>query len=115
MGRDFAFYCGAALLLSCTIPAFFIVKGAWLQHRASTLALWIMFVMTVPQFADKIAPVPSTHNPKAFFAVSFVALLANVALFVYQIIRINKKKLNPLKDEIYAETKTYQKVLAENV
>jgi len=112
---DHSFYCGVALLLSCTIPAFFIVKGAWLQHRASTLALWIMFVMTVPQFADKIAPVPTTHNPKAFFVVSFVALLANVALLVYQIIRIKKKKLNPLKDEIYAETKTYQKVLAENV
>jgi len=112
---DHSFYCGAALLLSCTIPAFFIVKGAWLQHRASTLALWIMFVMTVPQFADKIAPVPTTHNPKAFFVVSFVALLANVALFLYQIIRIKKKKLNPLKDEIYVETKTYQKVLAENV
>lgn len=61
---DHSFYCGVALLLSCTIPAFFIVKGAWLQHRASTLALWIMFVMTVPQFADKIAPVPTTHNPK---------------------------------------------------
>ena len=112
---DHSFYCGAALLLSCTIPAFFIVKGAWLQHRASTLALWIMFVMTVPQFADKIAPVPTTHNPKAFFVVSFVALLANVALVLYQISRIKKKKLNPLKDEIYAETKTYQKVLAENV
>ncbi|MBW6492743.1 MAG: hypothetical protein K0B15_16280 [Lentimicrobium sp.] len=112
---DHSFYCGAALLLSCTIPAFFIVKGAWLQHRASTLALWIMFVMTVPQFADKIAPVLTTHNPTAFFVVSLVALLANAALFVYQIIRIKKKKLNPLRDEIYAETMTYQKVLAENI
>lgn len=44
-----------ALLLSCTIPTFFIKRGAWLQHRASTLALWIMFVMTIPQFADHIA------------------------------------------------------------
>ena len=112
---DHSFYCGVALLLSCTIPAFFIVKGAWLQHRASTLALWIMFVMTVPQFADKIAPVPTTHNPKAFIFVSFVALLANVTLFVYQTIRITKKKMNPLKDEIYVETKTYQKVLTEHV
>jgi hypothetical protein len=112
---DHSFYAGVALLLSCTIPAFFIVKGAWLQHRASTLALWIMFVMTVPQFADKIAPVPTTHNPKAFFVVSFVALLANFALFGYQIIRIKKKKMNPLKNEIYTETKTYQKILAENV
>jgi hypothetical protein len=112
---DHSFYCGVALLLSCTIPAFFIVKGAWLQHRASTLALWIMFVMTVPQFADKIAPVPTTHNPKAFFIVSLIALLANFALFVYQMIRIKKNKLNPFKDEIFAETKTYQSVLAENV
>ncbi len=111
---DHSFYSGVALLLSCTIPAFFIVKGAWLQHRASTLALWIMFVMTVPQFADKIAPVPTTHNPKAFFIVSLVALLANGALVVYQIIRIKKKKLNPLKDEIYTETKTYQKILADH-
>jgi hypothetical protein len=112
---DHSFYCGVALLLSCTIPAFFIVRGAWLQHRASTLALWIMFVMTVPQFADKIAPVSTTHNPKAFFAVSFIALLVNAALFVYQIIRIKKKQMNPLKNEIYAETKTYHEVLAEHV
>lgn len=112
---DHSFYCGVALLLSCTIPAFFIKKGAWLQHRASTLALWIMFVMTIPQFADKIAPVPTTHNPKAFFIVSLVALLANLALFLYQAFRIIKNKKNPLKDEIYSETKTYMKVVAENI
>ncbi len=33
---DHSFYCGVALLLSCTIPAFFIVKGAWLQHIAKS-------------------------------------------------------------------------------
>jgi hypothetical protein len=112
---DHSFYAGVALLLSCTIPAFFIKKGAWLQHRASTLALWIMFVMTIPQFADKIAPVPTTHKPEAFFIVSFVALIANLALFVYQTIIIIKKKKNPLKDEIYSGTKTYMKVIADNV
>jgi len=112
---DHSFYCGVALLLSCTIPAFFIKKGAWLQHRASTLALWIMFVMTIPQFADKIAPVPTTHKPEAFFIISFIALVANLALFVYQAIRIIKSKRNPLKDEIYAGTKTYIKVMADNV
>ena len=64
---DHSVYCGVILLLSCTIPAFFIKKGCWLQHRAHTLALWIMFIMTVPQFADRLAPVPTTHNPKAFF------------------------------------------------
>ncbi|MFQ9742542.1 MAG: DUF5692 family protein [Slackia sp.] len=65
---DHSAYCGLALLLSCTIPTFFIKRGAWLQHRARTLALWIMFVMTVPQFADVLAPIPTTHNPAAFLS-----------------------------------------------
>ncbi len=32
-------------------------------RRAGAL---IMFVMTVPQFADVLAPIPTTHNPTAF-------------------------------------------------
>jgi len=111
---DHSFYCGLTLLLSCTIPAFFIKKGAWLQHRAGTLGLWIMFVMTVPSFADRIAPVPTTHNPAAFFTLSLLALIANVALAGYQFYRIRKRNLNPLKDEIFTDTAAYQKVLAEN-
>jgi hypothetical protein len=111
---DHSFYSGAALLLACTIPTFFIKKGAWLQHRAHTLALWIMFVMTIPSFADRIAPVPTTHNPTAFFIVSLISLLANIALVAYQFNRIRKYKLNPLKDEIYAETNSYKQVLEEN-
>ena len=111
---DHSFYCGLALLLSCTIPAFFIKKGAWLQHRANTLALWIMFVMTVPSFADRIAPVPTTHNPKAFFIVSLLALIANVSLAIYQFNRIRKNRLNPFRDEIYKNTAPYMKIVEEN-
>ena len=51
---DHSVYCGMLLLLSCTIPSFFIKRGCWLQHRAQTLALWIMFIMTVPTFAESI-------------------------------------------------------------
>lgn len=111
---DHSFYCGLILILSCTIPAFFIRKGAWLQHRAHTLALWIMFVMTIPQFADRIAPVATTHNPKAFFIVSLISLLLNIALVAYQFTKIRKKKLNPFKDQIYSDTKGYMEVVQEN-
>lgn len=111
---DHSMYCGMLLLLSCTIPAFFIKKGCWLQHRAHTLALWIMFIMTVPQFADRIAPVPTTHNPTVFFIVSFIALAANLAVAIYQFNIVRKKKLNPFKDEINTDTKAYKKVIAEN-
>ena len=111
---DHSAYCGLALLASCTIPTFFIKKGAWLQHRAQTLSLWIMFIMTVPQFADRIAPIPTTHNPTAFFIVSLVALVFNLGVFVYQVKRIRDNKLNPLKDELYTDSAEYKALVAKN-
>ena len=111
---DHSAYCGLALLLSCTIPTFFIKRGAWLQHRAQTLGLWIMFIMTVPQFADRIAPIPTTHNPAAFFAVSAIALAFNLGVAIYQLARIRRGKLNPMRDELYTDTKPYRDVIAEN-
>ena len=47
-----AWYCGFALLLAPTVCAFTLGKGAWLQHRAHTLALWCMFAQTFPAFQD---------------------------------------------------------------
>ena len=111
---DHSAYCGLALLLSCTIPTFFIKRGAWLQHRAQTLGLWIMFIMTVPQFADRIAPIPTTHNPTAFFIVSAVALAFNAGVAVYQLLQIKRRSLNPLHDEIYTHTRPYKAVMDEN-
>lgn len=111
---DHSFYCGVALLVASTVCTFFVKKGAWLQHRAHTLGLWIMFVMTVPSFADRIAPVATTHDPRAFFAVSLISLLANLAAVIYQFRVIIKNKLNPFKDEIYKHTRAYRKVIEEN-
>ena len=89
-------------------------RGAWLLHRAQTLALWIMLAMTVPQIADELAPIPTTHNPTAFFVVSLLALASNAALAAYQSYRIRKLKLSPLKDQIYAGTKAYQRIVEED-
>ena len=111
---DHSVYSGMLLLLSCTIPTFFIKKGAWLQHRAQTLSLWIMFIMTVPAFADRIAPVPTTHNKTAFFIVSLLSLLVNLIAVIYQFGIVRRKKLNVLKDEIYVDTNAYQLVIKEN-
>jgi hypothetical protein len=112
---DHAFYAGAALLISCTIPAFFIKKGAWLQHRAQTLAIWMMFVMTVPSFVDtSIFAVKSSHSPVALWIVSGLALASNVAVLVYEIIKIAKTKRNPLKQEIYTDLAAYKQVVAAN-
>ncbi|PKQ31110.1 MAG: hypothetical protein CVT62_09185 [Actinobacteria bacterium HGW-Actinobacteria-2] len=113
---DHSFYAGAALLISCTIPAFFIKKGAWLQHRAATLALWMMFTMAVPGFVTtSMFSVNASHNPAALFTVSAISLAANVAVLIYQGYTIITKRKNPLTDELYTDHRGYQEVLAANL
>lgn len=112
---DHAFYAGAALLVSCTIPAFFIKRGAWLQHRAQTLAFWMMFTMAFPAFVgESMFAVKSTNDPTALFVISAIALAANVAVAVYQVTKIVKSKRNPLTDELYPELAAYRKVVEAN-
>ncbi len=110
-----AFGTGLGLLMSCTIPAFFIKKGAWLQHRAQTLAFWMMFTMTFPAFVgeSKFA-VQSSHSSTALFTLSFLALAINVAVFIYHIYRIKNQKKNVLKDEVYAGLKSFEEVKQNN-
>lgn len=113
---DHAFYAGAALLISCTIPEFFLKKGAWLQHRAHTLALWMMFTMAVPAFvSDSPVAVHASGSPAALMTVSALALAANVAVMAYQLHRIITRKLNPLREELYTDLAEYKKIRAENL
>lgn len=108
-----AWYCGLALLLAPTICTLTIGKGAWLQHRAQTLALWCMFAQTFPRFQDYGRfRVDSTYNPTTYFVVSLIALIANVLLVAYMIYKIVKTKRNPYKGELYSDLKGYQEVKA---
>ena len=43
-------YCGVALLLAPTFANAFWNKGAWIQNRANTLAIWCMFAQVFPLF-----------------------------------------------------------------
>lgn len=112
---DRAFY-SAALLISCTIPAFTIKKGAWAQHRVHTLALYMMLMMTIPNFfVEGKYAVASTHSPVAYYTVSIIALAFNVGVAIYQIKTIVKNKKNPLKDDLYSDHKSYQSIRNENI
>lgn len=111
---DHAFYAGAALLISCTIPAFFIRRGAWLQHRAHTLALWMMFTMSVPSFVGGSRwSVPASHEPNALFAVSLIALIANILVFVYHYGKIILYKRNLIVDEINEDEPEFRELNSE--
>jgi hypothetical protein len=108
-----AWYCGFALLLAPTVCAFTIGKGAWLQHRAQTLALWCMFAQTFPAFIDKGKfAVSSTYNTTPLFIFSFLALAMNVAVTIYMIYKVVKTKRNPYTKELYVDLKKYQEVKA---
>jgi len=106
-----AWYCGFALLLAPTLCAFTIGKGAWLQHRAQTLALWCMFAQTFPLFIDKGKfAVGSTYEEAPLFIFSFLALVANIAVALYMIYKVVKTKRNPYKGELYIDLNKYREV-----
>lgn len=111
---DHSFYAGAALLISCTIPAFIMRKGAWLQHRAQTLAIWMMFVMCFPGFVDSsIFAVKSSHNPAALMLVSSLSLASNIAVFVYHYYKVFKYHRNPITEEVHYDLRSFQTVAKE--
>ena len=106
-----SFYCGIALLLAPTLCAFTVGKGAWLQHRAQTLALFCMAAQTFPQLLDSsVYTVESSYSPVALFYVSLAALVANIAVFVYMIYKVVKTKRNPYLGELYTDLNKYQEV-----
>ena len=108
-----AWYCGFALLLAPTLCAFTVAKGAWLQHRAQTLAMWCMFAQTFPSFIDKGAfAVSSSYNTVPLFACSFAALITNIAVVVYMIYKVVTTKRNPYLGELYTDLKEYKKIKA---
>jgi len=106
-----AWYCGLALLLAPTLCAFTVGKGAWLQHRAQTLALWCMFAQTFPAFQDHSKyTVISSYNPTIYTIVSALALASNVAVLVYMIYKVIKTKRNPYLGELYTDLSKYKEV-----
>ena len=84
-----------------------------MQHRAHTLAFWVMFAMTVPSFIDQSQfAVKASQNTTALFIVSLISLLANIAVFVYMIYKARKTNKNPYKDELYSDLDCYKEVKA---
>jgi hypothetical protein len=111
--RDGAIYAGFSLLLACTIPAFMIKKGAWLQHRAQTLALFMMFWQTFPSFAtDPRFIVVSTATPQAHYTLSILSLVVNIAVGLHQLAIVLKR--NRVGEELYTEHSEYKQIAAEN-
>ena len=110
-----SFYTGPLLNLTPVFISFFMTKGAWLQNRAQTLALFAMFSLLVPKYANlDIFSITTTGNPNAMMAMSLLSLAANLTIFVYAIIRIIKSRKNPLTNELYTHLNCTKEILQLN-
>jgi hypothetical protein len=108
-----SWYAGFALLFAPTLCSFTLGKGAWLQHRAQTLAIWCMFAQTFPAFQDQGQfMVTSTYNPLIYTFWGAFALASNVAVIAYMVYKIKKTGRNPYKAELYTDLAGYKKVKA---
>lgn len=110
---DRAMYAGVLLIVACTVAEVF-KRGAWLQHRAATLAIWAMFSLTMNYAQYPAFQIQSTHDPKALMLLSVAALVFNAGVFGYQIFTMMKTKRNPIASDLYVGLKAYQKNLSAN-
>ncbi len=72
-----SWYCGVALLLAPTFANALWNKGAWIQNRANTLAIWCMWAQVVPlfQLSGRFAAVlPRVYGGAAENGVTTMAL-----------------------------------------
>jgi hypothetical protein len=108
-----SFYAGMAMLLAPTLCAFTIGKGAWLQHRAQTLAIWCMFAQTFTSFQDQGKfMVQSTYNKTIYMTFGVLALTINLAVVVFMVYKVVTTKRNPYKGELYTDLKQYKQIKA---
>lgn len=110
---DYTWYCSLALLLACTVPAFWWAKGQWIWFRCFTLMFWIAFnnwfaALAVP---PGVMHNYATMNPTANILCSALALIVNIALFIYWIYRIRVTGLNPLVNPLFMNLSAFRNVV----
>lgn len=110
---DQSFYSGFCMLAACTIPALTWRKGAYLQHRAQTLAYWMILCMSASWVLDdSVFAVKASLNPTALFLVSLLALVVNIAVFVYHYAKVFKYRRN-IATGVHLDLGEYKELEAE--
>ena len=108
-----AFFCGFALLLAPTVANALWNKGAWIQNRANTLAIWCMFAQVFPAFQENSVFVThSVLNYNTNVIVSVIALIANVLALGYIIYRSKMQDINPYTHDVFRGTRDFEQAAA---
>ncbi|NLB20705.1 MAG: hypothetical protein GX829_07800 [Clostridium sp.] len=107
-------YAGFGILIAAIIAEYFFKRGAWLQHRAQILSLYVMFSLSVDFQASSYFSILPTYSRGSLMTVSIVSFAFNVGVFAYMIYTMRKYKVNPYTQEIYSHTQAYKKTLKAN-
>lgn len=107
-------YAGFAILVAALIAELVFKRGAWLQHRAQTLALYAMFSLSFDYQQSALFQIVPTYKESMWLGLSIVSFLFNLGVFIYMIYTITKYKKNPLKEEIYTHTNYYKRIMKDN-
>ena len=113
---DYTWYCTLALLLACTIPAFTWAKGQWIWFRCFTLMFWIAANNLLPELLVPPSSMTNfaTMNPNANIVCAALALISNIALFVYWLHKIRTTKRNPLTNALYFELDEFRTIVKDH-
>ena len=107
-------YAGVGILLAALIAEFVFKKGVWLQHRAQILSIYAMFSLTFDYQAYSIFQVVPVYKASMWATISIISFIFNVGVFGYMVYTIQKSKRNPLKEEIYINTRYYKQTIKAN-
>lgn len=107
-------YAGFGILLAAIIAEYVFKRGVWLQHRAQILSLYALFSLSLDYQKSEYFQILPTYNKTGLMAISIISLIFNLGVFAYMLYIIIKDKKNPLKEELYSNTKYYKKSLMEN-
>lgn len=107
-------YAGVGILLAAIIAEYFFKRGAWLQHRAQTLVLYVMFSLSFDFQKSELFQIIPTYKESMWLAGSVASFVFNVGVFAYMVYTMIKYKKKPIKDEIFTHTKAYKKNLEAN-
>lgn len=107
-------YAGFGILLAALVAEYVFKRGAWLQHRAQILSLYAMFSLSVDFQSQAYFQIAPVYEPSVLMTVSILSIVFNVGVFASMLYVMVTKKKNPLTQEIYVETKAYQKNLKAN-
>lgn len=109
-----AMYAGFAILIAALISEYVFKKGVWLQHRAQTLVVYVMFALSFDYQSSKLFQIVPVYKRSMWGTMSILSLILNLFLLGYTVYTIVKMRKNPVKEEIFTNTKYYKECLLAN-